>query len=65
MWYYEPYAYGLDGFEKVPISHKKSLITGEGHGHYRRGGDKCESYHKHKKKTSRKMAQKSRRQNRR
>ena len=43
-----------------------NLITGVGHGKYRPfERDKTESYHKHKKKTARKMAKQSRRRNRR
>lgn len=41
-----------------------SLITGEGHGHFRPNTDKTERNHKKKKKTASKMAKQSRKRNR-
>lgn len=55
--------YGWTNFDPQPIV-EPNLITGVGHGKLR-PFDKMESYHKHKKKTARKMAKQSRRRNRR
>lgn len=56
--------YGWNTFERPPIV-EPNLITGVGHGKYRPfERDKTERYHRHKKKTARKMAKQSRRRNR-
>lgn len=58
--FWEPYSAPMLG---IPVV-KPDRITGVGCGKYR-PPDKCESYHKHKKKTACKMAKQSRRRNRR
>lgn len=56
---WDPYT---EPMTRIPVV-EPNLITGVGHGKPR-GDNKCESYHKHKKKTARRMAKQSRRRNR-